>query len=410
MAPLLEVRDIRKVFRVYAHPRDRLKEIFLKKKLHHDFVANDGITFFLERGETLGIVGLNGAGKSTLLKLIAGVLEPSAGEVIRRGRVTALLELGTGFNPRLSGYDNIFLNGELIGMSPEEIRERLSDIVEFSELGPFIDEPVKTYSSGMVMRLAFSIAIHSNPEILIVDEALSVGDAHFSAKCTRALRQRKEEAMSILYVSHDLNSLKLLCDRMILLNDGRIEAEGDPESVLNTYNYLIARLDDENFTREVEGRRHEYGTFEARIESVKLWGVDSRSEVLSSGEEAEILVSYRTREDLEDLTIGIAIRDRFGQDLYGTNTFYLGASHRVRAGERYRCRFRLPMNLGPGRYYLTVALHSQHEHTEHCYHWIDRAVEFEVAGIRGPLFTGLCRLETRIACERFPERKGERKK
>lgn len=223
---VLEVRNITKIYKIYKSNFDRLKEIFIKKKYHKNFLVNDDISFELYRGETLGIIGANGAGKSTILKILAGVIEPTKGKIIKSGRVTALLELGTGFNTENTGYNNIYLNGTLIGMSKEEIDLKLDEIIAFSELGEYIYEPIKSYSSGMRMRLAFSIAIFSDPKILIVDEALSVGDAHFSAKCTTALRKRKEQNMSIIYVSHDLNSLKILCDRVILLSHGKLIEQG----------------------------------------------------------------------------------------------------------------------------------------------------------------------------------------
>ena len=244
MRKVLEVKNVSKLYKIYKSNTDRLKEIFTKKSYHKEFIANNNISFDLFEGETLGIIGVNGAGKSTILKIIAGVIEPTAGEVIRHGRITALLELGTGFHHQMSGYDNIYLNGTLIGMSKKEISEKIDKIIDFSELGDYIHEPIMTYSSGMSMRLAFSIAIFSEPKILIVDEALSVGDAHFQAKCTKALRDRKKENMSIIYVSHDLNSLKLLCDRVILLNHGELVDDGNPEDIINQYNFLISKLND----------------------------------------------------------------------------------------------------------------------------------------------------------------------
>ncbi|MEY8215939.1 MAG: ABC transporter ATP-binding protein, partial [Colwellia sp.] len=222
MKKILEIIEVNKVYKIYKNNLDRLKEIFLNKEYHRKFIANKDISFYLNQGETLGIIGVNGAGKSTLLKIIAGVISPSSGKVIKHGRITALLELGTGFNNEMTGRENIYLNGELIGMRQAEIKSAINKIIDFSELGQHIEQPIRAYSSGMKMRLAFAIAIFSEPKILIVDEALSVGDAHFSAKCTKALAARKKKQMSIIYVSHDLNSLKILCDRVIMLNHGEI--------------------------------------------------------------------------------------------------------------------------------------------------------------------------------------------
>ena len=398
---LLEVRKLRKVYRVYRSNRDRLLEIFGKRVPSREHAAVDDVSFVLHSGETLGIIGLNGAGKSTLLKMIAGVIEPSEGEILRRGRVTALLELGTGFEPHLSGRENIYLNGELIGMRRDEIAAVEEEIIAFSELAEAIDEPLQTYSSGMIMRLAFSIALFSRPDILIVDEALSVGDAHFSAKCTRALRERKEEAMAILYVSHDLNSLKILCDRLLLLDRGRLIGEGSPDEVVRRYNFLLAGLEGEAAHSQENGS---YGTFEARIESVSIRGSQSGASTLSSGEEAAIEIVIDARHEVKAVTVGIMIRDRFGQDIFGTNTLHQGLSFDLAAGTRHLCRFFMPIDLGAGRYTLTVALHKGLSHDEACIHWYDDAAEFEIAGVRGPLFAGLCRLTPAISWQKIEKR------
>jgi len=394
MRKVLEVKNISKIYKIYKNNLDRLKEIFIKKSYHREFVANDNISFNLHEGETLGIIGVNGAGKSTILKIIAGVIEPTAGEIVRHGRVTALLELGTGFNPEMSGYENIYLNGTLIGMTKQEIDEKIKDIVEFSELGDYIYEPIQTYSSGMGMRLAFSIAIFSEPQILIVDEALSVGDAHFSAKCTKALQGRKRQSMSIIYVSHDLNSLKLLCDRVILLNRGKIVEEGEPERVINSYNFLISKLNDQ--TSKMSIKSNSYGTFDIEIVSVTIEGSNSKSNLIASGEKATIRVELKSQKDLENMTIGIAIRDRFGQDIFGTNTFYHNLKLEFKRGERYICEFEMFLNIGVGKYSITTAIHSNENHLDNCSHWIDHATDFEVAGVNGALFIGVCRLEPKI--------------
>ena len=283
MNKILEIKNITKIYKIYKSYLDRLKEVFFKKKYHKEFISNNNISFDLYVGETLGIIGINGAGKSTILKQIAGVIEPTSGEIIRHGRVTALLELGTGFNPQLSGYENIFLNGTLIGMSKEECKDKCDQIIAFSELGDYIYEPILTYSSGMSMRLAFSIALFSEPKILIVDEALSVGDAHFSAKCTKALKKRKEENMSIIYVSHDLNSLKILCDRVVLLNHGEVVKVGTPEDVINKYNFLIAKLNEEEDKIVITDMENtnSFGTFDAEITKVEILGSESNSNIIS---------------------------------------------------------------------------------------------------------------------------------
>ncbi len=397
MKKVLEVKNISKIYKMYQNNFDRLKEVFGKKSYHKEFIANRDISFELYEGETLGIIGVNGAGKSTILKMIAGIITPSSGEIIRHGRVTALLELGTGFNPQMSGYDNIYLNGTLIGMSRDEVDSNINNIIEFSELGDYINEPIKTYSSGMSMRLAFSIAIFSQPQILIVDEALSVGDAHFGAKCTRALKERKEQNMSIIYVSHDLNSLKLLCDRVILLNHGEVAKSGTPEEVINSYNFLISKLNDSEDKMSIKDlSKNSFGTFDVEIIDVSIKGEKSKSDVISSGEKSCISIKVKALKNINDMTIGILIRDKFGQDIFGTNTYHQNIDINFDNEKNYICTFDMPLNIGVGNYSITVAIHSNDTHLENCSHWLDNACSFEIAGCVGSVFTGVCRLEPEI--------------
>jgi len=398
MKKVLEVRNVTKIYKIYKSNFDRLKEIFLKKKYHREFISNNNISFDLYDGETLGIIGTNGAGKSTLLKQIAAVIEPTHGEIIRYGRVTALLELGTGFNPELSGYDNIFLNGTLIGMSKEECLNKCKDIIEFSELGDYINEPILTYSSGMSMRLAFSIALFSEPKILIVDEALSVGDAHFSAKCTRALKKRKEENMSIIYVSHDLNSLKILCDRVILLNHGKVVSEGSPEDVINKYNFIIAKLNDQEdkvVITDLEDS-NSFGTFDVEITKINIQGIESNSDIISSGENANIIIEIKSNIDIKDVNIGILIKDRYGQDIFGTTTKNEGYEYKLIKDNKYRIVFNLDLNIGIGKYTISSALAVGDNHLDYCLHWLDYGADFEIAGIKGNIFTGINKLYPKI--------------
>jgi len=397
MKKILEVKNIVKIYRIYKSNVDRLKEIFSKKKYHREFISNNNITFDLYEGETLGIIGVNGAGKSTLLKIIAGVVEPSSGEVIRQGKVTALLELGTGFNQEMSGYDNIFLNGSLIGMAQNECEEKILDIIKFSELGDYIYEPIRSYSSGMIMRLAFSIAIFSDPQILIVDEALSVGDAHFSAKCTKALKERKVQNMSIIYVSHDLNSLKLLCDRVILLNHGEIVKEGTAESVINSYNFLISKLNDKEEKMLIKDtENYSFGKLDVEITTVRISGVISASNIVSSGEKVKIEITLYSKKHLSNMTVGIMIRDKFGQDIFGTNTYHHKLDLIFKKNTNYSCIFDVPLNIGSGKYSITAAVHSNDTHLDSCSHWLDHAANFEVAGVIGESFVGLCKLHPKI--------------
>ncbi len=397
---MLEVKNLTKIFKIYKNNTDRLKELFFKKSYHKEFVANKDISFDLFQKETLGIIGLNGAGKSTLLKLIVQVLEPTFGKIISHGRVTALLELGTGFNQELSGYENIFLNGTLIGMSSKEIKNKIDSIIDFSELGDYIKEPILTYSSGMKMRLAFSIALFSEPKILIVDEALSVGDAHFQQKCTKALRKRKDKDMSIIYVSHDLNSLKLLCDRVMLLHKGEVVDIGEPERVINRYNFLISKINEKGQKPVLKRSENSYGNFDAEIKKVELRGDESKSNIISSGENTKIFVKIYSYKDVDNVTVGIAIRDKFAQEIFGTNTYYHHKKVDLKRDESYVCIFETKMNIGVGKYTITAALHTNENHIDNCFHWIDNALEFEIAGTVGEAFIGLCRLEPKISFEK----------
>ena len=397
MKKILEVKNITKIYKIYKSNFDRLKEIFTKKHYHKEFISNNNISFDLYEGETLGIIGVNGAGKSTILKQIAGVTVPTSGEILRHGRVTALLELGTGFNQHLSGYENIFLNGTLIGMTHQECQERAEEIITFSELGEHIDESLMTYSSGMKMRLAFSIAIFSEPQVLIVDEALSVGDAHFAAKCTKVLKQRKEKNMSIIYVSHDLNSLKLLSDRIIMLNAGQLVAEGKPEDVINKYNFLIAKLNESQENIKLTTRdKNAFGTFDIEIKKITMSKSNRISKDFVTGDYVDITLEIYSKIATDDLTIGIHIRDKFGQDIYGTNTFYQELKLNLEAEKNYKCRYSMQLNIGVGQYTLGAALHTSDWHTELCYHWIDNALNFSITGTKENLFIGLCRLEPTI--------------
>ncbi|GAB6068544.1 ABC transporter ATP-binding protein [Methylothermus subterraneus] len=382
---MISLQRVTKRFKLYARPRDRLLEALSGKPRHRCHTALSDVDLSVQAGETLALLGRNGAGKSTLLKLITGVLLPDAGSVEVAGRVTGLLELGTGFDPRLSGRKNIYVNGLLLGLSAKELAAREAAIVEFAELGDSIDEPLKTYSSGMVMRLGFAVAAHADPKVLVVDEALAVGDARFQQKCLDWIRRFKAQGGTILLASHDLNAVKLIADRAVVLEGGRIAFDGPPDKAVAHYLKLIAGGEDRL------GRPTAYGSGEVAIEDVALTG-DSGRAVVACGERARLTVALYAAKDLTDVSLGFMIRDRFGQDVFGTNSYLLGQTLNLQAGRRYLWRAELRMALAPGRYTLTVAAHSGPHHLERCYHWWDNALEFEVAGVLGPLFSGLVRL------------------
>jgi homopolymeric O-antigen transport system ATP-binding protein len=391
---VIQAVSLSKTFKLYRSPADRLKEIVTRKKHHVDFHALNDISFTVEDGATLGIVGQNGAGKSTLLKILTGILMPDSGEIVINGKITGLLELGTGFNYEMTGIENLYMNGILLGMSREEIDQKRQAIVEFSELGNFVYEQLKTYSSGMTMRLAFSIAIHADPKCFVVDEALSVGDAHFQQKCMNRIREFRQAGGSIIFVSHDMNAIKVLCDKAILLNRGTVVEEGHPEDIVNHYNFLISKMNDsdEKMKLVTDNERQSYGTFEAKIMRATIKGERSGSNVIGSGEYAVITLEIESVQDLPAVTAGIMIRDKYGQDIYGTNTYHHEIDIALQRGRIVSCSFRLRLDIGPGKYTLTTALHPRDSHVDECYHWADSILSFEVAGNAGGSFVGMCKL------------------
>ena len=394
---MITVSNLGKTFKLYSRPVDRLKEVIFRRCYHYDYSALNNVSFNVKAGETLGILGKNGAGKSTLLKIISGVLMPDSGEVLINGKITGLLELGTGFDKELTGMQNIKGNGLLIGMTNEEIIQQQQQIIDFSELGSFINEPLRTYSSGMVMRLAFSIAMHARPDCFLIDEALSVGDAHFQQKCIRHITQFKQQGGAIIFVSHDLNAVKMICDHVIVLDKGTVVAEGSPEQAVNHYNMIMAQLDEQTNARQQITQN--YGSLKAEILKATLSGEDSKSDIVSSGEIVNICIDIHSLEKIMDMTIGIVIRDRFGQDIYGINSNLLKQFCEFEKGKEYQATFCIPMQISPGKYTITIALHSEANHMENCYHWVDNMIRFEVAGFKKNQFSGVCNLDSGLTID-----------
>ncbi|HET7307846.1 MAG TPA: ABC transporter ATP-binding protein [Gammaproteobacteria bacterium] len=390
---MIRVDGVSKQFKLYRKPADRLKELVFRRDFHSDYDALHNVSFEVQDGESFGIVGRNGAGKSTLLKVLTGVLLPDNGRVSINGKITGLLELGTGFNGELTGLQNIRENGLLLNMSAQEIDAKRDAIIAFAELGDFIHEPIKTYSSGMVMRLAFSVAIHADPKCFVVDEALSVGDAYFQQKCVKKIKQFRAEGGSIIFVSHDMNAVKMLCNRAMLLDKGRTVAEGTPEQVVNAYNYLISQTEDrqnEDVLQDLYSA--EYGTYEARIISAEIRGLASGGTIVSSGEDAILRILIGASKALENVSVGLLIRDKYGQDVFGTNTRHLEQPFSLEGDSEYVVEFRLRLDIAPGKYTVTVAVHTDETHLDQCFHWHDKITSFEVAGISGSYFIGMCRL------------------
>ncbi|MDZ7761280.1 MAG: ABC transporter ATP-binding protein [Desulfovermiculus sp.] len=397
---MITVNNLTKIFHLYKKPSDRLREIITGKTYHREFRALSDVSFAVQEGETLGIIGENGSGKSTLLKIITGVLMPDAGTFEVDGRITGLLELGTGFNPEFSGLSNIYMNATYLGLSKSEIDERRDQIISFAELGEFIQEPIKTYSSGMLMRLAFSTAIHADPKCFVVDEALAVGDAHFQQKCMQRLKQFRAGGGSIVFVSHDMNAVKILCDKAILLEDGILVERGFPEQVINTYNFLIAKKDkgeEIKFSEQIE-ESTAYGNEKVVINSVCICNSEEEScEVLVSGRPCFIDIQLKSMHSVDDVTVGIVVRDRFGQDIFGVNTYHLKIPIALHADEEKTVRYAFDeFNIGPGKYTVSVAAHSQDVHVHDCYQWVDRVCKFEVVQGSDFSFIGLSRLKPRV--------------
>src|ERR1700722_3924387 len=308
---LVLLQNVSKLYRLYRRPADRLRELLPgSSPLHSDFWALRDISFNVEKGETLSLVGPNGCGKSTLLQIVSGILQPTTGRVVTRGRIAALLELGAGFNPEFTGRENVYLNGEILGLSRSEIDRAIPSIEAFAEIGEFMERPVKEYSSGMYVRFAFSTAIHVDPEILIVDEALAVGDAVFANRCVRKFQELRERKITVLFVSHDLGLVKQLSDRAILLYRGRIEAQGHPSDVINRYIGLV--LEKQEPTEKKAERlpssfRHGDGASE--ILSVALLNArGEQAESVASGEAVTVRVRSRFHQPTSDPMTGILIR------------------------------------------------------------------------------------------------------
>jgi lipopolysaccharide transport system ATP-binding protein len=367
-----------KNYRIYAKPADRLKElIFRGRKFHTDFWALRNVSFRVPKGSTFGVVGENGSGKSTLLQLIAGTLQPTEGRISLDGRVAALLELGSGFNPEFTGRENVILNAAIMGLTEEETVQRLPEIERFAEIGDFIDQPVKTYSSGMYVRLAFAVAIHVDPEILLVDEALSVGDVYFQQRCMRRIRQMKQDGKTILFVSHDVTAVKNLCDTAIWLEHGELKAIGEPDSVVGKYlAAMTLRRDpyandgtrrsttmvtngDGLVVHTLPNVDHRWGNRHAEIIGIQI--LDGRGmpcESVEHGGPIVVRVSAAFHEDVAQPIVGIMMRNRLGEDICGINTSAEAVElPPARAGQRFTVDFHLKLPLlVPGNYHVSPAV------------------------------------------------------
>lgn len=379
---VIQVINVSKMYKLYDRHMDRLKEALglSRKKCYTEHYALNHINFEVNKGETVGIIGTNGSGKSTILKIITGVLNPTEGEIKVNGRISALLELGAGFNMEYTGIENIYLNGTMIGFSKEEIDAKLDDILAFADIGEFVNQPVKTYSSGMFVRLAFAVAINIEPEILIVDEALSVGDVFFQAKCYHKFEEFKEAGKTILFVSHDLSSVSKYCDRVVLLNKGEKLAEGTPKEMIDLYKKLLVNHMDEADTSETEAVEHEAAP--QPIEDTRLWKealsvnpdtveygngnasivdfaiLDANGNISGNIEkDTDFAVKMKVRfaTDIQDPIFAFTIKDLRGTEITGTNSMfenkYVQPQHE---GNERIITFKQKMSLQGGRYLLSL--------------------------------------------------------
>ena len=397
---VVSLDNVGKAFKSYPSRWARLCEwIDPRSRDYHDKVwVLRGISFALQEGEALGLVGMNGAGKSTLLKTIAGITQPSEGAVHLRGRLAALLELGLGFHPDFTGRQNALTAGQLMGIPLARLETLLPEIEGFAEIGDYFDQPVRTYSSGMQMRLAFSVATAERADVLIVDEALSVGDAYFQHKSFERIRQFKSAGTALILVSHDRLAIQSICDRAILLDDGAVAREGKPEPVLDYYNATSSKA--ERVDQQTEGDRTWTisGDGGAVVTGVRLnaEGGDD-ADIFETGASVVLRLLVRVERDLDELICGYVIRNRFGQDMYGVNTFHIGQpTGPVMAGSHLVFEFAFPMNLGAGEYSIATALTRGATHLEGNYEWRDLAKVFTVVNTRKCAFSGSVWMEPRV--------------
>ncbi|MDD2914291.1 MAG: ABC transporter ATP-binding protein [Gallionella sp.] len=392
----ITITNLGKAYKQYPTRWSRLTEWlvpFGKPRHQLKWVLQD-INFSVSPGEAVGIIGINGAGKSTLLKMITGTTQPTTGSVHITGRVAAMLELGMGFHPDFTGRQNAVMAGQLLGMSVEEIAGLMPEIEAFAEIGDYMDQPVRVYSSGMQMRVAFSVATARRPDVLIVDEALSVGDAYFQHKSFDRIREFRKQGTTLLIVSHDKGAIQSICDRAIMLDGGRLGKLGEPEAVMDYYNAMIAQKENSKIEQVVldTGKvQTTSGTGEAEIESAVLLNSEGKPvEVINVGERITLAVTARAKVAIPELVLGYLIKDRLGQPIFGTNTHHLGqALKQVEAGERVKYRFSFPANMGEGSYSVTLALHATDSHLAANYFWKDRMILFNIVNINRLHFIGV---------------------
>ncbi len=402
MNSVLTVNNISKSFKDYSSEWKRILSWFglgFKPTEEHHILKH--INFSIAPGEAVGIVGQNGAGKSTLLKIISGTLKPSQGSIHIDGRISAILELGMGFHPDLTGRQNVYHSAGLMGFTYEQIDAVIDEIKAFTEIGDYFDQPVRTYSSGMQLRVAFGVVTAYRPEILIIDEALSVGDAYFQHKSLNRVREFQKQGTTLLLVSHDRGAIQAICDRAILLEKGSLLMDGNPQEVMDFYNALIAEKENSKITQTTnENGKVETisGTGEATVEKIVLYNTKGESvEYVGVGDQVKLQIEVKVLQDIDSLVLGYGIKNRLGQVMYGTNTWHTDqAIAYPTAGSIYKFTISFPVNLGVGNYSIQTALVDRDTHLTSNYEWRDLAFVFDVVNIDKKQFDGSLWIEPNI--------------
>ncbi len=404
---ILSVQNICKTYLDYESNFKRFASWFSKNKEEKNVktVLKD-VSFDVGAGEVVGLIGQNGAGKSTLLKIISRTLKPSNGRVTSGAKISSILELGMGFHGDLTGRQNAYQSCSLMGYSKEQIDEIIAYIEDFAEIGEYFDYPVRIYSSGMQMRLAFSVVTANRPDILIIDEALSVGDVYFQHKSFDKIKEFKSLGTTLIIVSHDSGAIKSICDRVILLEKGQILKDGEPEAVLDYYNALISKKQDvqiSQITLQNGKTATVSGNKKACIKNVEILDAAGKKiQNLEVGKKIKLKVTVLANENLPSLVLGYQIKNRFSQVVYGTNTYHLKqALKNLKKGEEYDFSFEFDANLGVGSFSVTIALHDSDNHLQNNYEWRDNAIIFNVVNFSKPDFVGLAYLEPSLEIKRI---------
>ena len=404
---ILSVQNICKTYLDYESNFKRFASWFSKNKEEKNVktVLKD-VSFDVGAGEVVGLIGQNGAGKSTLLKIISHTLKPSSGRVTSSAKISSILELGMGFHGDLTGRQNAYQSCSLMGYSKEQIDEIIAYIEDFAEIGEYFDYPVRIYSSGMQMRLAFAVVTANRPDILIIDEALSVGDVYFQHKSFDKIKEFKSLGTTLIIVSHDSGAIKSICDRVILLEKGQILKDGEPEAVLDYYNALISKKQDVQISQVAleNGKIATIsGNKKACIKNVEILDASGKKiQNLEVGKKIKLKVTVQANENLPSLVLGYQIKNRFSQVVYGTNTYHLKqALKNLKKGEEYDFSFEFDANLGVGSFSVTLALHDSDNHLQNNYEWRDNAIIFNVVNFSKPDFVGLAYLEPSLEIKRI---------